>query len=243
MDSVRDVVSKFSIPLAIISLALLPVRVSRASEKTNLTGHWNFNAEQSDDAREKIHDAQQNTGNSRRDAGRPGGTYPGGGPYPGGGYPGGGYPGGGVGVGAGGAGWPIGGPMGHPGHGGMPRGEESSQVWDRLAANPNFLNIEQHEERVVVTDDSDHTRNLYPDGKKHEDKDANGKKTSTKSDWKGDALVTESKLGHSGKLTETYRVTSDGKQLYVVSEFEDSSLAGPVSIRRVFDLRNASAAK
>jgi len=230
---------RMAVPYTAGCLAIAMGAAARAADKPHLAGRWNFNQEQSDDAHQKVQDAQQNSANARRDSGRPGG-----GTYPGGGYPGGGYPGGGIGVGVGGIGWPIGGGMGRPGHtGGGQRGGVSSEVWDQLSANPNYLRIDQKEDQVVISDDADHSRALYPDGKRHEEKDANGKKTSTKTEWNGDALVTETKLGRSGKLTETYRVTSDGKQLYVVSEFEDPSLAGPLSIRRVYDLQNTATAK
>ena len=93
----------------------------------------------------------------------------------------------------------------------------------------------------MIIDDSDHTRAFYPDGKKHDEKDANGKKISTKTEWSGDALIAETKMGRSGKLTETFRRSEDGKQLVVVTRYEDSSMGGPVSIRRVYDLSNAAA--
>jgi len=224
----------------VVCLGLALGGISRAAEKPKLAGHWDFNQEQSDDARQKVQDARQNSADARRDpTTTTGGTYPSGGTYPGTGYPA-----GRVGMGVGGIGWPIGGGIGRTGRTSQGRGDKvSSQTWDELAANPNYLRIDQHDDRVVISDDADHTRTFYPDGKKHEDKDANGKKTSTKTDWNGDSLVAESKLGRSGKLTETYRVTADGKQLYVISQFEDSSLAGPVSIRRVYDLQKAAAAK
>jgi hypothetical protein len=126
--------------------------------------------------------------------------------------------------------------MGNPGGG----GGVSGQDWEALATNPKSLRINQRDDQIVISDDSDHTRTLYPDGKKHEEKDADGKKTSTKTEWQGDALIAETKL-HSGKLTETYRVSSDGKQLIVVSRFDNSSLSGPLSIQRVYDMGNASA--
>ena len=112
----------------------------------------------------------------------------------------------------------------------------SSEDWDRLAENPKFLHLDQRSDQVVVTDDSDHTQTFYPDGKKHDDKDENGKKVSTKTEWQGDTLVAETKLDHSTKLTQSFRLSEDGKQLYVTLRLENSSLQAPVSIRRVYDL-------
>jgi hypothetical protein len=112
----------------------------------------------------------------------------------------------------------------------------SSEDWDRLAETPKFLRVDQRSDQVVVTDESDHAQTFYPDGKKHDEKDVNGNKTTTKTEWQGDILVAETKLDHSTKLTESFRLSDDGKQLYVTSRLENSSLQAPVSIRRVYDL-------
>ena len=141
----------------------------------------------------------------------------------------------GGGMGRGGMG---GGGMGRPGGMGNPGGGVSGQEWNQLATNPKSLTISQRDDQIVISD-SEHTRTLYPDGKKHEEKDENGKKISTKTEWQGDELIAETKM-HSGKLTETYQVSSDGKQLIVVSRYDNSSLSGPLSIRRVYDMENAA---
>jgi hypothetical protein len=203
--------------------------VARAQDKAQLTGHWNFNKDQSDDAEQKMHDAQAN---SRRSGGYPGS--------------GGGYPGGGGGMGRGG----MGGMGGMGGIGGMGRGRRgmgnpgsgvSSQEWSRLAENPKFLRIDQRSDQFVVIDDSDRAQTFYPDGKKHNDKDADGNKISTKASWEGGAFIAETKLPHSEKLTQTFRMSEDGKQLHVITRYEASSLNGSVSIRRVYDMGKAPA--
>jgi hypothetical protein len=224
---------KRSIPVFACLVAASLVGVARAGDKAQLSGHWNFNADQSDDAQQKVHEAQQD---SKINADQNGNTYPGtGGQYPaGGGYPG------GVGVGRGGMGgvWGPGGGMGRPGHqSAANRAGVSSEEWDRLAENPKYLKIDQQSDQIVVTDDNNNAQTFYLDGKKHDDKDSSGKKVSTKSDWDGGILTAETRLSHSDKLTQTFRVSDDGKQLFVVTRFEDPTLAGPLSIRRVYDLR------
>lgn len=127
--------------------------------------------------------------------------------------------------------------MGRPGHqSSANRAGVSSEEWDRLAQDPKYLQIDQRSKQIVVTDDNDNAQSYYPDGKKHEEKDSSGKKVSTKSDWEGGVLTAETKLGHSEKLTQSFRVSDDGKQLFVTTQFEDPTLAGPLSIRRVYDL-------
>jgi len=235
--------SKSVVPVAAFLLATSLVAAARAGDnQPKLNGRWQFNKDQSDDAQQKITDAQS-TQRGRNDTG---GGYPGGGA--GGGYPGGGgWPGGGGGYPGGGGGWPGGG-MGRGGMG-RPRGQSnrggstvSAEDWDRLAENPKFLQLDQRSDQVVITDDSDHRQTYYLDGKKHDDKDANGKKISTtKTDWQGDTLVAETNLHHGTKLTQSFRLSDDGKQLSVVSRLENSSLQGPVTIRRVYDLLGSTA--
>ena len=130
--------------------------------------------------------------------------------------------------------------MGRRGGGGGQGNGVSSQTWNLLSTDPKYLRIDQRSDQFVVIDDTEHSRTFYPDGKKHDDKDENGKKISTKTDWSGDTLIAETKLGHS-KLTETFRRNEDGKQLIVVSRLEDPSLSGPVSIRRVYNVSNQAA--
>ena len=230
MAKVFSFTAKAAVPIAACFLAALLVVVARAQDNVQLTGHWNFNQDQSDDAQQKVHDAQQNS--------------PRGGGYPGGG---GGYPGGGGGMGRGGMGG-IGGRGGMGG--GMGRGRRemrnpgggvSSQEWGRLAENPKFLRIDQRSDQFVVIDDSDRAQTFYPDGKKHNDKDADGNKISTKASWEGGAFIAETKLPHSEKLTQTFRMSEDGKQLHVITRFEASSGNVSVSIRRVYDMGKAPA--
>ena len=218
--------------------------VAYAADRAQLGGIWNYNTEQSDNSQLKVQQAQQ-ASQSATPSNTPGARYPGGGGYPGGsGSPGGmGYPGGGG--YPGGTSYPGGGyPNGGAGNGSGPRGMQtpgsvSPQQWSELAANPKYLKITQQENQIVITDDSDHTLTLYPDGKKHSAKDEDGKKTSTKTQWEGGELVTETRMG-SGKLTDTYQLSADGKQLIVTSRYEDFALAGNLSIRRVYDAANAA---
>lgn len=241
MTRVLGFIAKAAVPVAACFLAASLVSVARGGDKAQLTGHWNFNLDQSDDAGQKVQDAQQNSKVRANTGG--GGNYPGSGStYPGGG---GGYPGGGMGgMGRGGMGGMggMGGGMGRGGRQGTQNNSGvSSEEWDRLAANPKYLLIDQRSDQVVVTDESDHAQTFYPDGKKHDDKDDSGRKISTKASWDGDVFSAETRLPHSEKLTQTFRMSDDGKQLYVVTRFEAPSLAGPVSIRRVYDVGKAPA--
>ena len=181
--------------------------VALAADKAQLSGTWNYNADQSDNAQLKVQQAQQ--ASQSASANTPGARYPGGGGgYPGGsGNPGGmGYPGG---LGYPNGTYPGGGyPNGGAGNGSGPRGTQtpgsiSPQQWSQLEVNPKYLAITQQENQIVISDDS-HTLTLYPDGKKHSGKDEDGNKASTRTQWQGDDLVSETRMG-SGKLTTTYQ--------------------------------------
>ena len=242
MAKVFSFTIKATVPVVACFLAASLAGVARGQDKTQLTGQWNFNQDQSDDADQKVHDAQQN---SKVTAANNGSTYPGsGGGYPGGGGNpggGGGWPGGigGGGMGRGGMG---GGGMGRGGRQASQNGSRvSSEEWDRLAANPKFLRLDQRSDQIVVTDDNDHAQTFYPDGKKHDEKDEDGRKFSTKASWESGAFIAETKLPHSEKLTQTFRVSDDGKQLYVTTRFEAPALNGPLSIRRVYDMAKGAA--
>jgi hypothetical protein len=229
--------AKATFPLAACVLAASLGGVARAGDKAQMTGHWNFNLDQSDDAKQKVEDAQVDSQHTVTDASGGSSNPGGGGTYPGGG---GGYPIGGMG-GRGGMGG-MGG-MGGPG-GGMGRGSRqatrgpavTSDQWDRLADNPKYLRIDQRSDQFVVINDADQAQTFYPDGKKHDDKDADGKKITTRADWEGDSFVAETKISRAQKLTQTFRLSDDGKQLYVTTRFEDTSMSAPLSIRRVYDL-------
>lgn len=204
-------------------------QTSFAQSKPHFAGNWNFNKDQSDDANQKIHDAQAQV--RSQGGGNPGGGYPGGG-YPGGG--GIGFPGGRGGMGG------MGGGMGRGRQGGGMQGAGlSSEDMEQLTATPETLKIDQDDNKISITDDSGNVTNLYPDGKKHKQTDSTGQSTTIKTRWDGDHLVSESKL-HSGKLTQNYELSSDGKQLYVVSTLDNSRL-GPLAIRRVYDSAAANA--
>lgn len=246
--------AKRAIPVAVCLLAASLLPVVRAGDKAQLTGRWNFNAKLSDDAVQKVRDAQRASRQTSEPGGTPG-TYPvvgvdtpigsigevrkgdpdGIGRPPGGPGSGATYPSGNSGD-AGSRGGPSGGD--EPGIRGS---GASSPVLVRLTRNPKFLQIDQHAKQIVITDDASHVRTYHLDGKKHEDKDANGYKISTKAQWEGSSLIAEIRMANSEILTETFHPNEDGSQIYVKTRLESRALGGMVSIRRVYDLAQAPA--
>jgi hypothetical protein len=251
------------VPVMLVVVALSVVAWARTGDKAQLDGRWNFNPTVSDDAAQKVADAQQS---GHRASGEVGHTYPGGpGPQPV--HPAGvgvdtPVPGGGISVGdpEGTAREQQGGPLGRPGGeiapggtsgdpgtnggsgGGAAQTHRSAPInpaLEWLIRNPQFLQIDQRAKEMVIADDSGHSQTYYPDGKKHEAKDANGSKIWTKAEWEGSTLVAETKMANSELLTESFRPSEDGNQIYVKTRFESPSLGGLVNIRRVYDLAKA----
>jgi len=240
MGKVYRLMAKAAVPVGIGVLALSLAAPARAASKVQLSGKWNFNLGQSDDADQKVQDAKINSDHSLNETAG-GGSYPGGmgGPdTPGMGIPtnGGVYGRGGM----GGMGMPPGGGSGRGQRHGTRGAVISDEEWDRLAENPKYLQIEQTSDHITVTTDNGVEQTLYPDGKKHDGKDENGKKYSTKTSWDGDTLVAETKMVRGERLTQSFRLSDDGKQLYVTTRFEDSSMSVPLSIRRVYDMPKAA---
>jgi hypothetical protein len=54
MAKVFSITAKAAAPIAACFLASLLLVVARAQDKVQLTGHWNFNQDQSDDAEQKL---------------------------------------------------------------------------------------------------------------------------------------------------------------------------------------------
>ena len=53
--------------------------------------------------------------------------------------------------------------------------------------------------------------------------------------WDGSKLVTDEKASHNGKMSRTYEVSPDGKQLWETVHITDSKGNHPVTVRYVYD--------
>lgn len=202
----------------------------QVAPRTTLAGTWQFNADQSDDPRHKVRAADDSGGATPRPVGGgyPGG-YPGGGyPYPGG-YPGGGYP--------------------YPG-GGVP--EISGRD---LADNPKLqplinpshdLTIDLKSSAAVgaqnnvpaevdITDEDFNQLVLYTDGRQLPKQQTNtNNRDEISAHWNGTQLASDEKSPLGGKLTRTYELSKDGRQLYETIHI-DHGKKTPIVIRYVYD--------
>jgi hypothetical protein len=203
--------------------------------RTTLAGPWRLNRDQSDDPRQKIRDAERSPNDNT--GGYPGGGYPGGG-YPGGGYPGGypggGYPGGGYPGGYPGGGYPGGGRRGPSGGNGQDI-EDNPKMQPLLYA-PQSITVDLKDAEVDVTDDRLNKLILYTDGRKLQKSSDTNQEVAAH--WSGSQLVSDEKSPLSGKMTRTFALSADGRNLDETLQIENGR-SSTIFIRYVYDITSA----
>ena len=100
---------------------------------------------------------------------------------------------------------------------------------DELQA-PTHLTITETGTTVIITADDGRTTRLSTDGKKIKDESTN---VERRTKWDGGKLVSEITGLGQGKITETYGVDDDRKQLHVTLEMDGS--LGKTTTNRVYD--------
>ena len=189
----------------------VPAQASTSSTQSAVVGAWTLNKD--------LSDTGQGSGNGQNGGDNSGRQGYGGGRRRGGG----GFGGGGFGRGGGG------------GFGGaQPQNTEAAQrmrsaLRDEMTA-PDHMTIVQTDSTIIITTVDGRTTRLSTDGKKVKD-ESTGIERKTK--WDAGKLVSEVNGLGSGKITETYSVDAELKQLRVALAID-----GPrkTSLTRVYDL-------
>lgn len=217
----------------------------QVAPRSSLAGNWKLNADQSDDARHKVRLADDSGGGFPHPS--VGTGYPG---YPGGGYP---YPGGYPGGPGGGYPYPYPGspyPDPYP-DGGAPQisGKDLAQnpklqsfiypaqtlsVAMKRAAGIGAQNAVASE--VDMTDPDFNVMTFYTDGRElpkttydtHEEIAAH---------WDGSQLVSDEKSPLGGKMSRTFELSKDGRQM-IETVHIDHGKKKPIDIRYVYDAIN-----
>jgi len=109
------------------------------------------------------------------------------------------------------------------------------ETLQRLDEPSETLTIKQEENAFLIGDDTGQIRRLHADG--HTMKIDNGD-GQVKTEWKGDALVTETIPARGPHVKETYALSPDGKKLFVTTHFEPR-WGGAVDVKRVYDAGEA----
>ena len=96
----------------------------------------------------------------------------------------------------------------------------------------DHLTITQTESMVVITGADGRTTRLSPDGKKIKDDNT---KIERKTKWDGGKLVSEINGLGPGKMTQTFAVDPEGKQLRMTVVMEGGRSREPRTITQVYD--------
>ena len=103
-----------------------------------------------------------------------------------------------------------------------------TQGWAEVVA------IAETDSSVAFASDSGAALLLYSDGRKVTQKVEGGRDVEIKGRWQGNDFVVERKVSGGGKVTEDYLRSQDGKQLYVIVNFEGGR-GRSIQFRRVYD--------
>jgi hypothetical protein len=192
-----------------------PPKKPELPPRKSILGAWRINKDESDDGRAKLRRSRE-ADNSNR----------GNGPY-------------GSGPRMGGP-WPGGGPMGGGSRGGQRGNQDSEDESDRLGElvnPPRELKLSRHfdnDPQVYMYDDREHRRIFYTDGRKIEkQKDSRNLEISAR--WEDKKLITDEKGPHNGKVSRTFEVSADGRQLIETVHIADSKGNHPVNVQYVYD--------
>ena len=180
--------------------------------RTTILGAWKFNPDDSDDPRKRRQDSSGST------SGRGGGM------------------GGGRG-GMGGGGWPGGGGGGYGGRrgGGGGESDEERQKMRELFTPPRAVTLSMTGAEVDVVDDQSRKLAIMTDGRKlQKSKDDSYQEIAAK--WDGTRLVTDEKNPRGGKMSRTFELSYDGRQLYETLHMTTGHSNNPLVIRYVYDI-------
>lgn len=133
-------------------------------------------------------------------------------------------------------GGPGGGQGRGPGAGGPGAGSEEQRGRLRdLVEAPDQLKIAQNGPEIDMTDTEGHVRSLFTDGRKLEKPKKDNTQTQVKARWDHATLITEEKGPNGEKISHSYEITGDGKQLADTLTVESKKLNTPIIVRSVYD--------
>ncbi len=187
-------------------------RAQAPSPTGSITGSWTLNKDLSDKPQARAGRGEGDTGRRRGGGGGMGGY---------------GRGGGGMGRGGGGRGGGTGGSSMSPED--MQRQRDAMR--DVMNA-PDRLTIVQTDSMIVMTTGDGRVTRLAPDGKKIKDDNT---KIERKTKWDGGKLVSEINGLGPAKITETYSVDPEHRQLIVQIAIDNSRAPQPTTERRVYD--------
>ncbi len=118
--------------------------------------------------------------------------------------------------------------------GGQQGGDRQGRMREMFEAAETLI-IAHNDPELSITDNTGRTRTLYTDGRKAEQQTPRGETIKVTARWQADRLVIEREAGHGRKMSETYELAPDGRQLVVTKRIENQRFPEPIIIRYVYD--------
>ncbi len=113
--------------------------------------------------------------------------------------------------------------------------DEERQKMHELLSPPPTMTISMTGAEVDLQDDRDRKRAFMTDGRKlKKSKDDNYQEIAAK--WDGSRLVTDEKSPRGGKMSRTFELSPDGRQLYETLNLKLGRSNYDTSIRYVYDI-------
>src|SRR6266849_2724466 len=134
-----------------------------------------------------------------------------------------------------GGGYPGGGRGGYGGRGGGGESDEARQKMRELFTPAKAITISMTGAEVDLVDDRERKRAFMTDGRKlQKSKDENYQEIAAKFD--GNRLVTDEKDPRGNKMSRTFELSSDGRQLYETLHMTTGRNNTPLVVRYVYDI-------
>jgi hypothetical protein len=113
-------------------------------------------------------------------------------------------------------------------------GSETTEQMRELVRPDLSQTIELKDAEVDSTDEHENKLVLFTDGRKiQKSKDDSLQQVSAR--WDGAQLVTDEKGPRGRKMSRTFELSPDGRQIYETWHIENGRSGSPITIRYVFD--------
>jgi hypothetical protein len=138
--------------------------------------------------------------------------------------------------------WPGGGGGGYGGRRGGGESDEQREKTRELFAPPKTIRLSMTGAEVDLVDDHDRKYAFMTDGRKlQKSKDANYQEIAAK--FEGTRLVSDEKDPRGNKMSRTFELSSDGRQLYETLHVTSGRSNTPHVVRYVYDIPMQTAAQ
>jgi hypothetical protein len=134
-----------------------------------------------------------------------------------------------------GGGYPGSGHGGYGGHRGGGESDEQRQKMQDLFTPPKSITFSMTAAEVDLVDDRDRQRAFMTDGRKlQKSKDDNYQEIAAK--WEGNRLVSDEKDPRGNKMSRTFELSYDGRQMYETLHMTSGRSNTPRVIRYAYDI-------